>query len=53
MTSAGFWKGMGAGMALGVGLGMLMKPQKKSRTAAKLIRSAGDVVDRVGTFFGV
>ena len=53
MMGAGFWKGMGAGMALGVGLGMLMKPRKKSHTAANLIRSAGDVVDRVGTFFGV
>ncbi len=53
MSSAGFWKGMGAGMSLGVGLGMLMKPRKKSHTAANLIRSAGDVVDRVGTFFGV
>ena len=50
---AGFWKGMGAGVALGMSLGMLMKPRKKSHTAAKLIRSAGDVVDRVGAFFGV
>ena len=50
---AGFWKGLGAGMAMGLGLGMLMKPQKKSRTAAKLIRAAGDVVDRVGSVFGV
>ena len=50
---ADFRKGMGAGLALGVGLGMLMKHRKKSHTAAKLIRAAGDVVDRMGTFFGV
>lgn len=50
---AGFWKGMGLGMAAGVCLGMLMKPRKKSHSAAKLIRSAGDVVERVGGFFGV
>ena len=49
----GFWKGMGAGLAVGMGLGMLLKPRKKSHTAAKLIRTAGDVVDRMGSFFGV
>lgn len=49
---ADFWKGMGAGLALGIGLGLLMKPRKKCHTAAKLIRAAGDVVDRVGGFFG-
>ena len=50
---AGFWKGMGAGLALGLSLGMMLKPRNKSRTAAKLIRAAGDMVDRVGGFFGV
>ncbi|MBR3059875.1 MAG: hypothetical protein IKG89_04605 [Oscillospiraceae bacterium] len=50
---SGFWKGMGAGLAVGLGMGMLLKPKKKSHAAAKLIRTAGDVVDRVGAFFGV
>ena len=50
---SGFWKGMGAGLAVGLGVGMLMKPRKKSHAAAKLIRTAGDVVDRVGAFLGV
>lgn len=48
-----FWKGMGAGLAVGLGLGAMMKPRKKSHTAAKVIRAAGDMVDRVGSFFGV
>ena len=50
---SGFWKGMGAGLAGGRGGGMPMKPREKSHAAAKLIRTAGDVVDRVGAFLGV
>ena len=48
-----FWKGMGAGLLLGTGMGMLLKPKRGSRTAAKLIRAAGDMVDRIGGLFGV
>ena len=51
----GFWKGMCAGLAVGLGMGLCakMKPAKKSHAAAKLIRAAGDAVDRVGAFLGV
>ena len=53
MNSMDFWRGMGAGLAVGAGLGMLLKPKRGCRSAAKLIRAAGDMVDRIGGFFGV
>ena len=53
MNCMHFWKGMGAGLVLGLGAGMLLKPKRNSRSAAKLIKAAGDMVDRIGGLFGV
>ena len=55
MCSMSFWKGMGAGLAVGLALGITAVPKKKcrSRTAGHFLRMVGDVVDSMGQSLGL
>jgi predicted ribosome-associated RNA-binding protein Tma20 len=43
---------MGAGLAVGVAIGMAMMPKKKTKgtTSGKLIKTVGDIVDNVSEY---
>lgn len=44
--------GLIAGIALGVGIGLLIAPDKGSETRKKLADSAGDWMEKLKDFFG-
>lgn len=54
MCGMDFAKGVGAGVAMGLALGMTVKPKKRRFTcAAKLLKLAGNAVDRFGAMLGL
>ncbi len=54
MCGMDFTKGVGAGVAMGLALGMTLKPKKRRcfSSAAKLLKLAGNAVDRFGAMLG-
>ena len=53
MCGTDFCKGVGAGVAMGLALGMTLKPKKRRLScAARLLKLASRAVDQVGTALG-
>ncbi len=49
-----FAKGMGVGLIVGMAAGLAAAPKKKkSRTAGKMLKSLGNIVDGVGGALGL
>ncbi len=54
MSRMFFWKGMGAGLAAGACLSLCFLPRrhKQSRRISRLLKLAGDALDRLGAALG-
>lgn len=54
MCGMDFCKGVGAGMAMGLALGLTLKPKKRrcSGAAARLLKLASNAVDQLGAMVG-
>lgn len=54
MCGMDFCKGVGAGMAMGLALGLTLKPKKRrcSGAAAKLLKLASNAVNQLGAMVG-
>ena len=54
MCGMDFFKGVGAGMAMGLALGLTLKPKKRrcSGAAAKLLKLASNAVNQLGAMVG-
>ncbi len=54
MCMKNFWKGMGAGLAVGMAAGLLVRPPKRkySTGAARLLKLAGSAVGELGAALG-
>ena len=54
MCGTDFCKGVGAGMAMGLALGLTLKPKKRrcSGAAARLLKLASNAVDQLGAMLG-
>lgn len=55
MCGMDFAKGVGAGVAMGLALGMTVKPKKRRclKSAGRLLKLAGSAVDRFGAMLGL
>lgn len=54
MCAMDFCKGVGAGMAMGLALGLTIRPKKRrcSGAAARLLKLASNAVDQLGAVIG-
>lgn len=55
MSSMNFLKGMGAGLVVGVFLGVTMMPDKKSckRRVGKAIKTVGEIIEDISDAVGM